>query len=247
MDFSKLDLSQIPPEMIQQFLMGSKKNNSTARKDEPYKINDIEKMSYAKNSQEYILKIDSKDRNVNREPNPFDMTVRFNRNSEVDATINSTFENIKFIDIPGISIPKRIPASYPGKKFDKIFAVCNGTDKVIKFVPLPGVTVKTKSKTVSGVTVPYIHFRHNHTNVFIVSAAHKSAAESEIDGTLICAFYQDNQVISVSSVSNNSITFTNTVGQINEPAIAADFETVNTDNDSPIADIDIGSNTLTNK
>lgn len=242
MDLSKIDISQIPPEMIQQFMKGSKNSNL---ENKPYKINDIEKMSYARNSQEYILKIDSKDRNINREPNPFDMTVRFNRNSDVDATINSTFENIKFIDITGISIPKKIPASYPGKKFNKIFAVCNGTDKVIKFVPLPGVTVRTKSKTVSGVTIPYIHMRHNNTNIFVVSAAHKSAAEGEIDGTLICAFYQDNQVISVSSVSNNSITFTNTVGQINENAIAVDFETINADNDSPIADIEIGSSSLT--
>ena len=57
--------------------------------------------------------------------------------------------------------------------------------------------------------------RHNHTNVFVISTAHKASAESEIDGTLIYAFYQDNQVISVSSVSNNSITFTNSIGQIN--------------------------------
>jgi hypothetical protein len=242
MDLSKIDISQIPPEMLQKFMQGAKKKDP---KNKPYKINDIEKMSYAKNSQEYILKIDSKDRNINREPNPFDMTVRFNRNSDVDATINSKFENIKFIDITGISVPKKIPASYPGKKFNKIFAVCNGTDKVIKFVPLPGVTVKTKSKTVSGVTVPYIHMRHNNTNIYVVSAAHKSAAEEEIDGTLICAFYQDNQVISVSSVSNNSITFTNTIGQINEHAIAADFETINADNNAPIADIEIGSSSFT--
>ena len=202
-------------------------------------------MSYAKNSQEYILKIDSKDRNINREPNPFDMTVRFNRNSEVDATINSTFENIKYIDVTGISVPKKIPASHPGKKFNKIFAVCNGTDRVIKFVPLPGVTVKTKSKTISGNTIPYIHMSHNFSNVFIISAAHKAIAEQEIEGTLISTFYQDNQVISVSTVSNNSITFTNTVGQINEQVVVVDYETVNSDNNSPIADIEIGNNSLT--
>ena len=66
MDFSKLDINKIPPEMIQQFLQGNKQNNPSGQQDEPYKINDIDKMSYAKNSQEYILKIDSKDRNVNK-------------------------------------------------------------------------------------------------------------------------------------------------------------------------------------
>lgn len=239
-DLSKIDLSKIPPQLIEQL-----KNGSSGKKGKPYSHNEIDKMSYVRNSNEYILKIDSKDRNIHREPNPFNLSVSFNRNNTVDASINSKFEDIKYIEVAGTSIPRRIPADYPGKLFKKIYAVCNGVDKVIKLVPLPGVTVRSRVKNVSGVDIPYIYIRQNNTIIGIVAAAHKAAGAASIDETLICAFYQDNQVIMVESVEKNSFTFTNTVGKINENLVAADFETIDTDYNTDIANINLSSTTFT--
>ena len=60
-DLSKIDLSKIPPQLIEQL-----KNGTSGNKGKPYSHNEIEKMSYVRNSNEYILKIDSKDRNIHR-------------------------------------------------------------------------------------------------------------------------------------------------------------------------------------
>jgi len=243
-DLSKIDISKIPPSVLNQLknTMSGNKNNSD---NKPYSHNEIGKMTYVRNSNEYILKIDSKDRNINREPNPFDFSVSFNRNSTVDASINSRFQDIKYIEVAGASIPRRIPAVYPGKLFKKIYAVCNGVDKVIKLVPLPGVTVRSRTKNVNGVDIPYIYIRQNNTIIGIVAASHKAAGAASIDETLICAFYQDNQVIMVDSVSKNSFTFSNTVGKINENLVAADFETIDTDLDTDISKISLTTNSFT--
>ena len=62
-DISKIDISKIPPSVLNQLknTMSGNKNNSD---NKPYSHNEIGKMTYVRNSNEYILKIDSKDRNI---------------------------------------------------------------------------------------------------------------------------------------------------------------------------------------
>ena len=48
--------------------------------------------------------------------------------------------------------------------------------------------------------IPYIYVRQNNTLLVLLQPLQAAGAAS-IDETLICAFYQDNQVIMVNSVS----------------------------------------------
>ena len=61
----------------------------------------------------HLLKIDSKDRNINSFPNPYEFKVRFNSSDNredeygnVGPIIYNDFDNIKNFDIVHISIPR---------------------------------------------------------------------------------------------------------------------------------------------
>jgi len=66
----------------------------------------------------YTLKINSKDRNINREPNPFKFDIIFNeyqQSNDQKAVITSKFNNIKRISLSQIIIPRFIPRDYIGE------------------------------------------------------------------------------------------------------------------------------------
>jgi hypothetical protein len=91
--------------------------------DDQYQIYKFDKLNYKDiDVNVYTLKINSKNRNINREPNPFNFELSFNTNSsdEVRANIPSKFENIKKIQVSQILIPRFIPRDYMGEPFNGI-------------------------------------------------------------------------------------------------------------------------------
>ena len=85
--------------------------------------------------QTFTLKINSKDRNIIREPNPFNFEIIFNQpRNEYDeyngAIIPSKFERIKRITLSQICIPRFIPRSYMGEPVTGITPVYNNQNSV---------------------------------------------------------------------------------------------------------------------
>jgi hypothetical protein len=98
------------------------------------------------NNVRYVLKINSKDRNFIKEPNPFNFNIRFNKitsytyvdsNGEkqkvnVDGVaIDSIFENVKKISVEEICIPPIIETDIPGRLFIHVSLVKIGNNKYI--------------------------------------------------------------------------------------------------------------------
>jgi hypothetical protein len=93
--------------------------------------------------QTYTLKINSKDRNYAREPNPFNFEIIFNQeqqNSYQKAIITSKFENIKKISISQIIIPRYIPRDYMGEPVTGITPIYN-TNNTISLSYYPGINI----------------------------------------------------------------------------------------------------------
>ena len=83
--------------------------------------------------QTYTLKINSKDRNIIREPNPFNFEIIFNQeqqNNNQRALISSKFENIKKIYLSQMIIPRYIPRDYIGEPVTGITPLYNTSDSV---------------------------------------------------------------------------------------------------------------------
>jgi len=69
----------------------------------------------------YTLKINSKERNIFKEPNPFNFEIIFNQvQTEQRAIIQSKFENIKKIGVSQLIVPRYIPRDYIGEPFTGI-------------------------------------------------------------------------------------------------------------------------------
>lgn len=93
--------------------------------------------------QTYTLKINSKDRNYAREPNPFNFEIIFNQeqqNSYQKAIITSKFENIKKISISQVIIPRYIPRDYMGEPVTGITPIYN-TSNSISLSYYPGINI----------------------------------------------------------------------------------------------------------
>jgi hypothetical protein len=83
--------------------------------------------------QTYTLKINSKDRNYIREPNPFKFEISFNDFQEkvsLKAIISSKFENIKRICLSLMIIPRYIPRDYIGEPVTGITPIYNSPTSV---------------------------------------------------------------------------------------------------------------------
>jgi hypothetical protein len=89
----------------------------------------------------FTLKINSKDRNLLREPNPFDFEVSFNQDETKDkAVISSKFENIKKIQLCEILMPRYIPRDYIGEPFNGITVLYN-TPNSVTLSTYPGINI----------------------------------------------------------------------------------------------------------
>ena len=81
----------------------------------------------------YTLKINSKNRNLLLEPNPFNFELTFNENPDPlyqKAIIPNKFDNIKKIQIAQILIPRFIPRDYIGEPFNGITPIYNSFNTV---------------------------------------------------------------------------------------------------------------------
>lgn len=81
----------------------------------------------------FTLKINSKDRNYIREPNPFNFEIIFNQNqtnNNPKAVITSKFEKIKKITLSQVSIPRYIPRDYMGEPVTGITPIYNDANSV---------------------------------------------------------------------------------------------------------------------
>lgn len=79
----------------------------------------------------YTLKINSKSRNIIREPNPFNFELGFNNNQNTTAMIPSNFNNIKKIQIAQILIPRFIPRDYMGEPINGVTPIYDTSTTVI--------------------------------------------------------------------------------------------------------------------
>jgi len=111
--------------------------------------------------QTFTLKINSKDRNIIKEPNPFKFEIIFNQDRDVNITntysisgvvrttttyqnngavIPSKFERIKKITLSQICIPRFIPRDYIGEPVTGITPIKNTTD-TISLSYYPGINI----------------------------------------------------------------------------------------------------------
>ena len=94
------------------------------------------------NTQTYTLRICSKDRNIEREINPFTFQIYFNQNGQINqnALISDRFENIKKISVSQLCIPRYIPRDYIGEPFTGITPLYN-TSNSISLSYYPGINI----------------------------------------------------------------------------------------------------------
>jgi hypothetical protein len=92
--------------------------------------------------QTFTLKINSKDRNINREPNPFNFEIAFNQYRDLNygAIIPSEFQRIKRITLSQICIPRFIPRNYAGEPVTGITPVYNDKNS-ISLSYYPGINI----------------------------------------------------------------------------------------------------------
>lgn len=91
----------------------------------------------------FTLKINSKDRNYIREPNPFNFEIIFNQiqtNNNPKAIITSKFEKIKRITLSQVSIPRYIPRDYMGEPVTGITPLYNDANS-ISLSYYPGINI----------------------------------------------------------------------------------------------------------
>jgi len=91
----------------------------------------------------FTLKINSKDRNYAREPNPFSFDIVFNQEQQINnqrAVIPSKFEKIKRITLSQMCIPRYIPRDYIGEPVTGITPLYN-TYNSISLSYYPGINI----------------------------------------------------------------------------------------------------------
>lgn len=113
--------------------------------------------------QSYTLKINSKDRDLIKEPNPFNFEIVFGQeknNSSKKAIIFSKFKNIKKISLSQIIIPRYIPRDYVGEPFTGITPLYN-TSNSISLSYYPGINI-------NNTVIPIIDSLGNETKIEVV-------------------------------------------------------------------------------
>lgn len=100
--------------------------------------------------QTYTLKINSKDRNISREPNPFNFEIIFNQEQQSDnqrAVISSKYDNIKKICVSQIIIPRYIPRDYIGEPVTGVTPLYN-TNNTVTLSFYPGININNTILTI---------------------------------------------------------------------------------------------------
>jgi hypothetical protein len=113
--------------------------------------------------QTYTLKINSKDRNLIREPNPFNFEIIFNQEQQINnsrAVIPNKFENIKRISLSQICIPRFIPRDYIGEPVTGVTPVFNSVNSV-SLSYYPGINI-------NNTVIPIIDMNGNETNIEVL-------------------------------------------------------------------------------
>jgi hypothetical protein len=100
--------------------------------------------------QTYTININSKDRNIVREPNPFNFEIIFNQeqqNNNQRAVIPSKFDNIKKICLSQVIIPRFIPRDYIGEPVTGVTPLYD-TSTTISLSFYPGININNTILTV---------------------------------------------------------------------------------------------------
>lgn len=84
-----------------------------------------------KYKKKYNIKINSINRNLSKEPNPFNFRINFNKNNENEFCINSKFKDIKKVIVSEVVIPSRIYDNIIGEKLNGLYLHRSDTKKVI--------------------------------------------------------------------------------------------------------------------
>ena len=99
----------------------------------------------------YTLKINSKSRNISKEPNPFNFELGFHQDSdslkEKRAIIPAKFENIKKIQVSQILIPRFIPRDFMGEPFNGITPLYDSSN-TITLSYYPGININNTITTI---------------------------------------------------------------------------------------------------
>lgn len=99
----------------------------------------------------YTLKINSKNRNLLREPNPFNFEIIFNQEQTLKnskAVITSKFENIKKIQLCEIVMPRYIPRDFIGEPFNGVTPLYN-TPNSVTLSYYPGININNTNITMA--------------------------------------------------------------------------------------------------
>lgn len=140
--------------------------------------NTINDFNSCKVENEYFLEISSEDTSSK---NPFDITVKFqitntNENGlKQAATINNKFNNVTYIEISDLAIPRYIPSEKIGDSFDGFILVkstlksniitdsCNSTNELTNYLLKPnfGSNIVTGTVTLNNKIVNYIKIINN--------------------------------------------------------------------------------------
>jgi hypothetical protein len=161
------------------------------------------------NNLRYVLKINSKDRNYIKEPNPFDFNIKFNKitsyvyldsNGEkqkvnIDGiAIDSIFENVKKISVEEICIPSVIETDIIGRLFEHLSIVKIADNKFIIQNDCLNLCVKYTENTIE-----------IGRNLKLVSYENYNFLDKE----KCCFLYINNKVMVIDEILNGVITLAN--------------------------------------
>ena len=100
----------------------------------------------------YTLKINSKSRDITKEPNPFKFELGFHQDSdslkEKRAVIPAKFENIKKLQVSQILIPRFIPRDFMGEPFNGITPLYD-TSNTLTLSYYPGININNTVITIN--------------------------------------------------------------------------------------------------
>lgn len=100
----------------------------------------------------YTLKINSKSRDIAKEPNPFKFELGFHQDSdslkEKRAVIPAKFENIKKLQVSQILIPRFIPRDFMGEPFNGITPLYD-TSNTLTLSYYPGININNTVITIN--------------------------------------------------------------------------------------------------
>lgn len=152
-----------------------------------YKHNDITRNYYNSNTINYIVKVNSRDRHILSEPNPFDFKIKFNKiqgkytfnmldstgfnnitthTVHAGAVIEDAIEEVKDLHISDIVAPRFIPDNFVGIQIYKINVITNPNNTKSVFLKTTDntkVTYIEENVVVSGNTTTFKFFKIEDT------------------------------------------------------------------------------------